>query len=161
MCEVGGLMRQGGRKAAEQGRCLLVLLGGACWRCYMIKRQTRSWQGCGVRRGGCDGCGSATGDSSRTHFTVLTHVNPGGVANTRLGIMILNSAAATGPIKFIHGSCAGWEAGARQAMDCWWGGLGGAGWCCLLAGLHAAGYLCQRYGISGCCDMAIRQKVAG
>jgi hypothetical protein len=43
------------------------------------------------------------GDDSKTHFTVLTHVNPGGVAETRLGAMILNSAAASGPLKFIHG----------------------------------------------------------
>ena len=43
------------------------------------------------------------GDASKTHFTVLTHVNPGGVAETRLGAMILNSAAASGPLKFIHG----------------------------------------------------------
>jgi len=32
---------------------------------------------------------------------VLTHVNPGGVADSRLGSMILNSQAANGPLKFI------------------------------------------------------------
>jgi len=42
-------------------------------------------------------------DHSRTNITVLTHVNPGGIAETRLGTMILNSAAASGPIKFIQG----------------------------------------------------------
>ena len=32
----------------------------------------------------------------QTHIQVITHVNPGGVADTRLGAMILNAAAASG-----------------------------------------------------------------
>ena len=42
------------------------------------------------------------GRKDRTQFTMLTHVNPGGVAETRLGTMIMNSAAANGPTKFVQ-----------------------------------------------------------
>lgn len=43
------------------------------------------------------------GMKDKTAFTMLTHVNPGGVAETRLGTMIMNSAAANGPTKFVQG----------------------------------------------------------
>lgn len=42
------------------------------------------------------------GFPNRTLFTVLTHVNPGGIADSRMGAMIMNSQADKGPLRFIQ-----------------------------------------------------------
>lgn len=42
------------------------------------------------------------GDPSRTEFLMITHVNPGGAAETRAGAMLVNSLCASSPVNFIR-----------------------------------------------------------
>eukprot|EP00752_Nemacystus_decipiens_P004825 g4391.t1 len=42
------------------------------------------------------------GDPSRTEFLMVTHVNPGGAAETRAGAMLVNSLCASSPVNFIR-----------------------------------------------------------
>eukprot|EP00903_Cladosiphon_okamuranus_P019594 g18021.t1 len=42
------------------------------------------------------------GDPSRTEFLMVTHVNPGGAAETRAGAMLVNSLCASSPVTFIR-----------------------------------------------------------
>ncbi|CAN0063956.1 unnamed protein product [Laminaria digitata] len=42
------------------------------------------------------------GDPSRTEFLMVTHVNPGGAAETRAGAMLVNSLCASSPVTFIQ-----------------------------------------------------------
>ena len=39
----------------------------------------------------------------RTLLTTITHINPGGVGETRYGLLFLNATAASGPRKFMNG----------------------------------------------------------
>ncbi|CAM9946626.1 unnamed protein product, partial [Ectocarpus sp. 8 AP-2014] len=42
------------------------------------------------------------GDPSRTEFLMVTHVNPGGAAETRAGAMLVNSLCTSSPVTFIR-----------------------------------------------------------
>lgn len=42
------------------------------------------------------------GDPSRTEFLMVTHVNPGGAAQTRAGAMLVNSLCTSSPVSFIR-----------------------------------------------------------
>lgn len=42
------------------------------------------------------------GDPSSTEFLMVTHVNPGGAAETRAGAMLVNSLCASSPVNFIR-----------------------------------------------------------
>lgn len=42
------------------------------------------------------------GDPSRTEFLMVTHVNPGGAAQTRAGAMLVNSLCTSSPVNFIR-----------------------------------------------------------
>ncbi len=41
--------------------------------------------------------------AGHTHLTTVTHINPGGMGETRFGLVFLNAMAATGPRKFVNG----------------------------------------------------------
>eukprot|EP00287_Rhodomonas_sp_CCMP768_P003220 CAMPEP_0196721156 /NCGR_PEP_ID=MMETSP1091-20130531/3811_1 /TAXON_ID=302021 /ORGANISM="Rhodomonas sp., Strain CCMP768" /LENGTH=64 /DNA_ID=CAMNT_0042062573 /DNA_START=33 /DNA_END=227 /DNA_ORIENTATION=- len=42
------------------------------------------------------------GDPSRTHFTTVGHINPGGAADTPLGAQLANKICIHGPVSFVR-----------------------------------------------------------